>query len=181
MKSSIQKRLRASINIDAINGNREERAICQSQMYEAANTIESLQAENATLKADLAALRDVEREKVAAWILSFGFATGHGDTIEDLLSEAGTQIQELRAAQEWVPVSERLPEKNTAVDLINVERYVADDNLNEPFVTDVGYWNQLGYWAIRGERGMTRDAFTHWRARGPLPPQPAQENAEDGV
>lgn len=35
----------------------------------------------------------------AAWILSFGFATGHGDTIEDLLSEAGTQIQELRAAQ----------------------------------------------------------------------------------
>ena len=160
---------------------REERAICQSQMYEAANTIEALQSENATLKADLAALREVEREKVAAWILSFGFATGHGDTIEDLLSEAGTQIQELRAAQEWVPVSERLPEKNTAVDLINVERYVADDNLNEPFVTDVGYWNQLGYWAIRGEHGMTRDAFTHWRARGPLPPQPAQENAEDGV
>lgn len=133
----------------------------------------ALQQRIATLKADLAALREVEREKVAAWILSFGFATGHGDTIEDLLSEAGTQIQELRAAQEWVPVSERLPEKNTAVDLINVERYVADDNLNEPFVTDVGYWNQLGYWAIRGERGMTRDAFTHWRARGPLPPQPA--------
>lgn len=57
------------------------------------------EAEIAALKADLAALREVEREKVAAWILSFGFATGHGDTIEDLLSEAGTQIQELRAAQ----------------------------------------------------------------------------------
>ena len=143
------------------------------KVVKAAAAIRDLEQHIATLKADLAALREVEREKVAAWILSFGFATGHGDTIEDLLSEAGTQIQELRAAQEWVPVSERLPEKNTAVDLINVEKYVADDNLNEPFVTDVGYWNQLGYWAIRGERGMTRDAFTHWRARGPLPPQPA--------
>lgn len=74
------------------------------KVAEAAAAIRDLEQRIATLKADLAALREVEREKVAAWILSFGFATGHGDTIEDLLSEAGTQIQELRAAQEWVPV-----------------------------------------------------------------------------
>ena len=72
---------------------------CNNVVHELGDCCAQLQSENATLKADLAALREVEREKVAAWILSFGFATGHGDTIEDLLSEAGTQIQELRAAQ----------------------------------------------------------------------------------
>ena len=167
MKASIQKRLRASINIDAINGNREERAICQSQMYEAANTIETLQSENATLKADLAALREVEREKVAAWILSFGFATGHGDTIEDLLSEAGTQIQELRAAQEWVPVSERLPDNGVTVLIAGGCAYHLSHN---------------GWFTLMGSDAHRRITWTvtHWMPL-PLPPQPAQENAEDGV
>jgi hypothetical protein len=35
-----------------------------------------------------------EREKVAAWMRSMGYATGHGDTIEDLLDHLGTQIAE---------------------------------------------------------------------------------------
>ncbi len=38
--STLSKRLRASINCDAVNGNREERAICQSQMHEAAKAID---------------------------------------------------------------------------------------------------------------------------------------------
>jgi hypothetical protein len=35
-----------------------------------------------------------EREKVAAWMIRSGYATGHGDTIEDLLKELEWQIDE---------------------------------------------------------------------------------------
>jgi hypothetical protein len=35
-----------------------------------------------------------EREKVAAWMMERGYATGHGDTIEDLLQELAWQIDE---------------------------------------------------------------------------------------
>ena len=33
-----------------------------------------------------------EREKVAQWMMRRGYATGHGDTIEDLLAELDWQI-----------------------------------------------------------------------------------------
>ena len=35
-----------------------------------------------------------EREKLAAWMMRQGFATGHGDTVEDLLKELEWQIEE---------------------------------------------------------------------------------------
>ena len=35
-----------------------------------------------------------EREKVAAWMRSKSYATGHGDTIEDLLEEIQAQVAE---------------------------------------------------------------------------------------
>lgn len=35
-----------------------------------------------------------EREKVAAWMITKGYATGHGDTIEDLLKELEWQIED---------------------------------------------------------------------------------------
>ena len=35
-----------------------------------------------------------EREKVAAWMMAHGYATGHGGTIEDLLKEFEWQIRE---------------------------------------------------------------------------------------
>ena len=35
-----------------------------------------------------------EREKVAAWMMQCGCATGHGDTIEDLLVELEWQVRE---------------------------------------------------------------------------------------
>jgi len=35
-----------------------------------------------------------QREKVAHWMRNLGYATGHGDTIEDLLDHLGTQIAE---------------------------------------------------------------------------------------
>ncbi len=38
----------------------------------------------------------IDREKVALFMGQHGFATGHGDTIDDLLGEMGAQIEELR-------------------------------------------------------------------------------------
>jgi hypothetical protein len=35
-----------------------------------------------------------EREKVARWIMERGYATGHGDTVEDLLREIDWQAAE---------------------------------------------------------------------------------------
>ena len=36
-------------------------------------------------------------EKLAQWMLSHGFSTGHGDAVDDLLLELGWQVKELRA------------------------------------------------------------------------------------
>jgi hypothetical protein len=36
-----------------------------------------------------------EREKVARWMMQRGYATGHGDTTEDLLVELEWQVREL--------------------------------------------------------------------------------------
>ncbi len=33
-----------------------------------------------------------ERNTLAAWMIQFGFATGHGDTMEELCDELGTEI-----------------------------------------------------------------------------------------
>jgi hypothetical protein len=35
-----------------------------------------------------------ERNKLAAWMMAQGYATGHGDTIEDLLKELEWQVRE---------------------------------------------------------------------------------------
>ena len=35
-----------------------------------------------------------QREKVAHWMRSLGYATGHGDSIEEMLDHLGTQIAE---------------------------------------------------------------------------------------
>jgi hypothetical protein len=35
-----------------------------------------------------------ERNKLAQWMVSLGYATGHGDTIEDLLEELEWQVTE---------------------------------------------------------------------------------------
>ena len=43
---------------------------------------------------ELGKLLTAEREKVAQWMMQRGYATGHGDTIEDLLAELDWQIAE---------------------------------------------------------------------------------------
>ena len=42
----------------------------------------------------MALIAAAQREKVAHWMRNLGYATGHGDTIEDLLDHLGTQIAE---------------------------------------------------------------------------------------
>ena len=37
-----------------------------------------------------------ERNKLAAWMTQYGFATGHGDTMEQLCDALGTEIVEWR-------------------------------------------------------------------------------------
>ena len=40
-----------------------------------------------------------ERNKVALWMMAQGYATGHGDTTEDLLQELGVEIKAKIAAE----------------------------------------------------------------------------------
>lgn len=49
----------------------------------------------------MAADETAQREQVAKWIFSLGLATGHGDTLEDLLSEAAPQIRELQSSEQF--------------------------------------------------------------------------------
>ena len=71
-------------------------------------TAESL-AEFATLVAA------AEREKVAAWMRSKSYATGHGDTIEDLLKELEWQVAErereacAKVAESYEPTCDTCP------------------------------------------------------------------------
>jgi hypothetical protein len=39
-------------------------------------------------------IRADEREKVAQWMIQIGYATGHGNTTDDLLAELGRQFSE---------------------------------------------------------------------------------------
>jgi hypothetical protein len=50
--------------------------------------------EDDQLESFAAIVAAAEREKVAAWMIARGYATGHGDTVEDLLKELEWQIAE---------------------------------------------------------------------------------------
>lgn len=60
-------------------------------------------AQAAAVAAAVLAERAVEREKVAAFMMGRSLATGHGDTLEDLLIELGGQLDELRTGK-WLPM-----------------------------------------------------------------------------
>jgi len=56
-----------------------------------------------------------EREKVAEWMIERGYATGHGDTVEDLLKELEWQVEErereacAKIAEFYEPICDRCP------------------------------------------------------------------------
>ncbi len=49
-------------------------------------------------------------ESLAAWMLARGFSTGHGDTIDDLLTELDGQVRPQPAVPEWIELIEGQPE-----------------------------------------------------------------------
>jgi hypothetical protein len=51
------------------------------------------------MPSDIDAAVKAEREKVAQWMISHGFATGHGETIEELLRELAWQICEWKQVE----------------------------------------------------------------------------------
>lgn len=51
------------------------------------NELEKLEARLAEAVWNYGELKRAQREKVAAWMMQRGYATGHGDTIEELLKE----------------------------------------------------------------------------------------------
>jgi hypothetical protein len=53
-----------------------------------------LEALDSNIKVMVQKAVEAEREKVAAWMMRQGYATGHGDTVEDLLKELEWQIRE---------------------------------------------------------------------------------------
>lgn len=59
-----------------------------------------------------------EREKVAAWMIQRSYATGHGDTTEDLLKELDWQIHERIAAEREACLNCYSPD-DTATDWID--------------------------------------------------------------
>lgn len=58
--------------------------------------------EDDQLESFAAIVAAAEREKVAAWMMGRGYATGHGDSTEDLLQELEWQIAEKRGPVTFV-------------------------------------------------------------------------------
>jgi len=50
--------------------------------------------DNGSLRRFAALVAAAERNKLAQWMIKHSYATGHGDTIEDLLKELEWQIRE---------------------------------------------------------------------------------------
>ena len=72
------------------------------------NTLTSLERFAELVRAD-------ERNKLAAWMIQCSYATGHGDTTEDLLKELEWQVREGEreacakvCENEWSNVAERM-------------------------------------------------------------------------
>lgn len=63
---------------------------------------ERLEREQEEWERMIAAVRMQEREKVAAFMLARSIATGHGDTIEDLLAELGGYLDRLHQSLDEV-------------------------------------------------------------------------------
>lgn len=65
-------------------------------------TPEQLKERCRQLSRENAQLRENDREAIAAWMMKHSYATGHGDTIEDLLNELVAQVADRhRAPSSW--------------------------------------------------------------------------------
>lgn len=71
---NIELRLRASVRMDAINGNSFERSVCSNQMLEAAKEIERLRAEVKNYETRVIELEVAFREEGAARVIDMDLA-----------------------------------------------------------------------------------------------------------
>lgn len=86
LKMAREAGLRSAVILHLYGG--KEGALCDSEIEELA------QIERFFHMAQAA-----ERNKVASWMMAQGYATGHGDTVEDLLQELGPEIEAKIAAE----------------------------------------------------------------------------------
>ena len=89
------------------------------------------EAAGEALKRLVSIAQDAERNKLAAWMIAKGYATGHGDTTEDLLEELRWQVRESEreACKGLVwstpePEDEYLPLRQAIADAISARRKV---------------------------------------------------------
>jgi hypothetical protein len=65
-----------------------------------------------------------ERNKLAAWMIQFGFATGHGDTMEQLVDALGSEIVDRIEFEIDVAVAaEREACAKVCEDMLRMKRY----------------------------------------------------------
>ena len=79
------------------------------------------------------------------------------------VAELSTRVNELKAAQRWIPVSERLPEDGETVFVIIHDGFERFENGNE--VARLTYLGNGNWWSW----GRERYVVTHWM---PLPNPP---------
>lgn len=123
--SDIAKRLRASVRVDAVNGDDMERSVCARQMTEAAIYIEQLERERETaptlnpdLAAEIARLTREMGEAQGAWLF---VDDGRKEQISDLTAqleaakarEAGLR-EALKLANDGLEAIHGAPPCNTA-------------------------------------------------------------------
>lgn len=89
--SDLVKQLRASVGIDAINGDSFERGVCGKQMYQAADLIEQLQQRVGELELELKVsernkrLKDRESQALAAHVERFnGIHLNDRDIVDEV-------------------------------------------------------------------------------------------------
>lgn len=89
------KRRVAEVVLDHIRGALDTAEVGAGLVMAAARA-KAAEAERDRLKAGL----DEARSKVASWMTERSFATGHGETLDDLLSELAFSVAEIRAARD---------------------------------------------------------------------------------
>lgn len=76
--------------------------------------------DNGSLRRFAALVRAAERNKLAAWMMAQDYATGHGDTTEDLLKELEWQVRESEreACAKWYENAGWLLDESDVADAI---------------------------------------------------------------